>query len=244
MVGDDTTFGGVGSLIVEYESEVLRPARSLSFGRAGDLAIGLDNPYMHRLCGQFNRHDDLWWLANTGSRLRLLVVDDGGVFAELPPGGSTPLPGPTGVVRLTAGPTTHEIGYWVSQPDRSASHPAPPKVIDLERTAQYGTMLSPREFDVILALAERRLRGLSGPPTQQSVATLWGLKPKAVENVLTRLRERLRHEHGVRFIGSTESLVEFAIGNALVTAADLRYLDHPNGPQSASERRRAERAVR
>lgn len=220
-------------LVVTYEEAILIPSQSLSFGRAADLTIGDDNPYLHRLCGIFERDGGVWWVRNMGSRLMITMHSNDHARRELPPGAAAVIVGVEGVIRIIGGPTTHEIGY------QQTHDPSPGGALDepsgSETTQHYGSHLTPREFDIVLAMSAARLRGRPGIPSQVEIAHLWGIAPRTVNNTLSNLRERLRSRR-VRSIDSGERLVEYAVSHGLVQAQDLKYLEYPGGPQSALDR--------
>lgn len=225
-------------LVVQFIEQTLRPTDQLTFGRNAELSLDPDNGYLHRQAGRFRLIGDIWWLENRGSRLRLKMMSSDGSVIDLHAGASSPVLGHSGMVSLVAGPTRYEIAYWHEAPP-------PPLVGDTTEnipvgadTATYGAALTPRELDFVVVLARNRLTGMGGPPPSQAeIADIWGVSKKTVDNTLQRLRSKLRERH-VRFIDTTEMLVEYLVAQGYVTIADLEWaaLDSPDGPRPAAAR--------
>ncbi len=223
-------------LTVHFVGETYNPLSELVFGREAELSLD-ENTYLHRQAGRFRTRDDVWWLENIGSRLRLTMVSSDGSVLDLQPGGSSPLLGTVGEVSLTAGPTRYEIGYALQyrQAEEHDVGPAPRQGVD---TITYGVILTPRERDFAVVLAQNRLTGRRGPlPTHGEIAEIWGVSAKTVDNTLQRLRAKLRKQN-LRSIQSTETLVEYLVTQGLVTMADLEWaqLGSPTGPRPAATR--------
>lgn len=225
-------------LVVQFIEQTFRPERQLSFGRNAELNLDADNGYLHRQAGRFRLVGDIWWLENRGSRLRLKMMSSDGSVIDLHAGASSPVLGRSGVVSLVAGPTRYEIGYWFEATPAPLSFDTTGSIMVGADTATYGTTLTPRELDFVVVLARNRLTGRGGPlPSQADIADLWGVSKKTVDNTLQRLRTKLRERH-VRFIDTTEELVEYLVAQGYVTIADLEWaaLGEPEGPRSAAAR--------
>ena len=210
----------------------------LSFGRNADLVLDSDNAYLHRQAGRFKVIGDIWWLENRGSRLRLKMVSSDGSVIDLHAGASSPVLGNSGIVSLIAGPTRYEIGYW-TEADQSSPEAETLRGLDVGAdTMTYGARLTPRELDFVVVLAAGRLTGRGGPlPSHADIAYAWGVSKKTVDNTLQRLRSKLR-TNDVRFLDTSEMLVEYLVSQGFVTMRDLEWaaLEEPNGPRTAAER--------
>ena len=106
-------------LVLDFSGEVHRvaPGDVFVIGRGGDLDID-DNPYLHRRFLVFNRENQLWWIANEGSRLSATLTDgDGLVQSRLAPGARMPLVFSRVILTFSAGPTTYEIDLITSGED-------------------------------------------------------------------------------------------------------------------------------
>jgi DNA-binding CsgD family transcriptional regulator len=225
-------------LVVQFIEQTFRPENILSFGRNAELSLDPDNGYLHRQAGRFRLIGDIWWLENRGSRLRLKMVSSDGSVIDLHAGASSPILGQNGIVSLVAGPTRYEVGYWLE------SEPPDPSSITLQGvtlgadTVTYGTRLTPRELDFVVILAQGRLTGRGGAlPSHQDIAETWGVSKKTVDNTLQRLRSKLRTKD-VRFLDSSEMLVEYLVSQGLVSMSDLEWaaIDQPDGPRPAATR--------
>jgi hypothetical protein len=234
---DSPTNEVAASLTVRFLGETYRPTDDLTFGRDAELAID-ENSYLHRRAGRFRLRSGAWWLENLGSRLRLTMVSSDGSLIDLQPGASSPLLGMGGEVSLTAGPTRYEIEYEL-ETDQVAwmdTHPIKDKGID---TMTYGTILTPRELDFVIVLAQGRLTGRLGPlPSHGEIAETWGVSRKTVDNTLQRLRTKLRKQK-ISAVQSSETLVEYLVTQGLVTLDDLDWaaLGDPSGPRPSATRK-------
>lgn len=225
-------------LVVQFIEQTFRPDSVLSFGRNADLTLDSDNGYLHRRAGRFRLIGDIWWLENRGSRLRLKMVSSDGSVIDLHAGASSPVLGRSGIVSLVAGPTRYEVGYWLEEEPVPLSSETARGIQVGADTVTYGTRLTPRELDFVVVLAKGRLTGRGGPlPSHADIAETWGVSKKTVDNTLQRLRSKLRTKD-VRFLDSSEMLVEYLVSQGLVTMRDLEWarLDQPDGPQTAAIR--------
>lgn len=225
-------------LVVQFIEQTFRPESELAFGRNAELVLDPDNGYLHRRAGRFRLIGDIWWLENRGSRLRLKMVSSDGSVIDLHAGASSPVLGQSGVVSLVAGPTRYEVGYWLEEELpvlKSETLRGTPVGAE---TVTYGAKLTPRELDFVVVLAQGRLTGRGGPlPSHADIADTWGVSKKTVDNTLQRLRSKLRTKD-VRFLDSSEMLVEYLVSQGLVTMHDLEWaqLDQPDGPRTAAEK--------
>ena len=225
-------------LVVQFIEQTFRPDDQLSFGRHAELSLDPDNGYLHRQAGRFRLIGDIWWLENRGSRLRLKMVSSDGSVIDLHAGASSPVLGRSGVVSLVAGPTRYEVGYWLEDEPEPPSMDTTGNIIVGADTVTYGTALTPRELDFVVVMAQNRLTGRGGPlPSHADIAEIWGVSKKTVDNTLQRLRSKLR-TNDVRFLDTSEMLVEYLVSQGFVTMQDLEWaaLDQPDGPRSVGSR--------
>ncbi len=223
-------------LVVQFIEQSFRPEATLAFGRNAELSLDPDNGYLHRQAGRFRLVGDIWWLENRGTRLRLKMVSSDGSVIDLHAGASSPVLGESGVVSLVAGPTRYEIGYWLESQNPNLSSTTMQNTIVGADTVTYGAQLTPRELDFVVVLAQGRLIGRGGPlPSHADIAEVWGVSKKTVDNTLQRLRSKLRTED-VRYLDSSEMLVEYLVSQGLVTINDLEWagLDQQDGPRPAA----------
>lgn len=225
-------------LVVQFIEQTFRPERQLSFGRNAELNLDPDNGYLHRIAGRFRLVDDVWWLENRGSRLRLKMMSSDGSVIDLHAGASSPVLGLSGIVSLVAGPTRYEVGYWLESEHEPLASDTTGNIAVGADTATYGTALTPRELDFVVVLARNRLTGRGGSlPSQADIAEIWGVSKKTVDNTMQRLRAKLRNRD-VRFIDTTEMLVEYLVAQGYVTISDLEWaaVGEADGPRSAATR--------
>ena len=224
-------------LVVHFIEQTFHPTEELAFGRNSELCLDPDNGYLHRQAGRFRLIEDIWWLENRGSRLRLKMVSSDGSVIDLHPGASSPMLGLSGTVSLVAGPTRYEIAY-LAQPETSSGADNTGPIPVGADTVTYGTALTPREIDFVVVLARNRLTGRGGPlPSHAEIAQQWGVSAKTVDNTFQRLRAKLRAAD-VRFVDTGENLVDYLVSQGFVTASDIEWaaLDRPNGPRTAAAR--------
>ncbi len=225
-------------LVIQFIEQTFRPESELYFGRNAELSLDPDNGYLHRRAGRFRLVGDIWWLENRGSRLRLKMVSSDGSVIDLHAGASSPVLGRSGIVSLVAGPTRYEVGYWLEDEAPGLLSETLRGVPVGADTVTYGTKLTPRELDFVVVLAQGRLTGRGGPlPSHADIADTWGVSKKTVDNTLQRLRSKLR-TNDVRFLDSSEMLVEYLVSQGFVTISDLEWagLDQPDGPRTAATR--------
>lgn len=222
-------------LEVDYcgERTALDPSRPFRIGREGDLDVD-DNPFLHRHFLQVVRAEDLWWLANVGSRLSATVTDgQGGFHAWLNPGARLPLVFATTTVIFTAGPTTYEFLLHLDAP---AFH-----AVQASSAAGEVTIgevpLTASQRRLILALAEPILRhegtGTSAIPSSARAAERLGWPitrfNRKLDNVCDKFDRAgiagLRGTPGRLASNRRARLVEYAIGSRIVLPSDLALLD-------------------
>jgi hypothetical protein len=223
-------------LTVQFVGETYHPTRDLVFGRQAELSLD-DNNYLHRQAGRFRLRAETWWLENLGRRLRLTMVSSDGSVIDLRPGASSPLLGDAGEVALTAGPTRYAIEYRLAQSQVSWEDTVDYRGPGAD-TMTYGTMLTPRELDFVVVMAQGRLTGRLGPlPSHGEIAEIWGVSHKTVDNTLQRLRAKLRKQN-ITFVQSSETLIDYLVTQGLLTIADLEWasIDGQEGPRPAATR--------
>ena len=220
---------------VEFCGEVylVGPDETFSIGRDGDLVVD-DNPYLHRQFLTLTDHGDLFWLANSGSKLSATVSTVGGAMeAWLAPGARFPLVCPATSVRFTAGTVLYELTLHLSDPPFSP----PVGIPESHGATTMGIVrLTPDQHLLIVALAEQALRGdqtsnVAMPPSSKVAERLgWNLTRynRKLDNVCDKLtRAGVRGLRGsVSDLASSRRarLVEYALAVSLVTAADLALL--------------------
>lgn len=233
------------SVLVDFGGEQHRATalKPLTIGREGDVSIS-DNPYLHRRFLLIERAGNLWWLANTGSRLSVTVADpDGLMQAWLGPGARLPLVFDHTKAWFTAGPTTYEVSLHHS--DALFSPVGSTDSVDGVTTLGRISLTHDQRL-MLLALAEpvlrRRERGEGMLPTNAQAARRLGWTVtkfnRKVDNVCDRLARHgvrgLHGEPGDLAAGRRARLVEYAVATRLLTAADLGLLDEPPDPSLGS----------
>ena len=229
-------------LVLDFSGEIYRvaPADTFVIGRGGDLDID-DNPYLHRRFLVFAHSENLWWIANEGSRLSATLTDgEGLVQSRLAPGARMPLVFPRVILTFSAGPTTYEINLITSGEDGFSG-------IDGVRQSQ---------LLLVLALSEPVLKragtGAAEIPSSAAAAARlgWPLTKfnRKLDNVCEKLdRVGVRGLRGGRVAGAASNrrtaLVEHAVSTLMVTAEDLYMLDEELAANQAPADQTAERSV-
>ncbi|MCP3992166.1 MAG: hypothetical protein GY724_24050 [Actinomycetia bacterium] len=223
-------------LTVCFVGEIYTPDIELAFGRQAELTLD-ENSYLHRRAGRFRMRQSTWWLENLGSRLRLTMASSDGSLLDLQPGDSSLLLGERGEVSITAGPTRYMIEYELQQRQADWDDTSQFRIGGAD-TMTFGPILTPRELDFVVVMAQGRLTGRLGPiPSHGEIAEVWGVSHKTVDNTLQRLRAKLRDQN-INFVNSSETLIEYLVTQGLVSTADLDWacLDRPSGPRPAATR--------
>jgi hypothetical protein len=233
---EDTTYGGVTSLSVEFCGEwfSVLPQDTFSVGRDADLCVD-DNPFLHRRFLQLASDGRLWWVENVGARLAATVCDSiGGAQSWLPPGARLPLIFGVTTVIFTAGPTTYEFSIHIQNPAyRNA------QAVDLPpgQTTVGAVRWTTSQLQVIVALSEPMLsRDGSGfseiPSSTEAAARLgWAMTRfnRKLDNVCDKLDKLgvrgMRGDPLTHAMNRRSRLVEYAVSSRLVTAANLPLLD-------------------
>lgn len=236
MTGNDPQTTNHSELTVRFVGEKYCPAAELTFGRQADLTLD-ENNFLHRRAGRFRLREGTWWLENVGGRLRLTMVSSDGSLLDLQPGSSSPLLGLSGEISVTAGPTRYTMEYELQHIQMAITDSASFRVSGAD-TMTYGPILTPRELDFVVVMAQGRLTGRLGPiPSHGEIAETWGVSAKTVDNTLQRLRTKLRNQN-INSVTSSETLIEYLVTQGLVSLVDLEWacLDTPDGPRPAATR--------
>jgi len=230
-----------GTLAIEYCGEWYRIDKGAHFtiGREADLSID-DNPFLHRHLLQLRFVENMWLLSNVGSRLSVTVSDSGGRLQSwLSPGAHIPLVFNKTSAIFTAGSTTYEVGFYVTEP--LFTHTRVESVVGATTIGDIA--LTPSQHLVIVALAEPMLRregsGMGDLPTSVAAASRlgWTLTRfnRKLDNVCDKLDrlgvQGLRGGVGNYATNRRARLVEYAIGAQLVGRQDLALLDMEEGHQ-------------
>jgi len=225
------------SLVLDFAGEIFQvePGETFIIGRQGQLALD-DNPYLHRRFIVLSFRDGLWWVANTGTRLPVIVSDSHGLMRSvLAPGASLPIVFPEVLVTFTAGPTAYEIqiecavdGFF------TPAH----RVDDIAGDTTVGpNRFTPSQRLLMLALAEPVLRragtGASEIPASADAARRlgWNLTRfnRKLDNVCDKLTtagvKGLRGDSEDQATNRRAALVEYAVSTLLVRIDDLPLLD-------------------
>ena len=215
-------------LVLDFSGEIHRvaPADTFVIGRGGDLDID-DNPYLHRRFLVFAHSENLWWIANEGSRLS---------------------------ATLTAGPTTYEINLITSGEDRFSGIDGVRQ--SSGQTTIGVTPMTRSQLLLVLALSEPVLKragtGAAEIPSSAAAAARlgWPLTKfnRKLDNVCEKLdRVGVRGLRGGRVAGAASNrrtaLVEHAVSTLMVTAEDLYMLDEERAANQAPADQTAERSV-
>ena len=216
------------------------------FGRAGpeegvDLTLSQDRR-LHRHAGSIAVGDDGWQLANTGSRLHLLVADlDGAGQDDLPPGAVRPIPWTRTLVAIALGAervelTVEQVITGSPAADAVVARTGDPTIepFALDRSTAY--------FRTLVALCEPRLTDPRAPiPSDAQLAVRLNrsgceqrhLTSRSIERRLNYLRQTLSLRDtdangsslGLERRDGRVQLVELALTTGLVTARDLGLLE-------------------
>jgi hypothetical protein len=212
------------------------PGDVLTVGREGTLAID-DNPFLHRHFLRISRSENLWWLANVGTRLSATVTDGGGrVQSWLAPGARLPIVFHATYVIFTAGPTTYEMRIFADAPSFEEMH----GTVSDHGTTTVGTVnFTPSQHLLLVALAEPMLRregaGMSSVPSSAEAAKRlkWTVTRfnRKLDNVCEKLDKvgvsGLRGRGDKYATNRRARLVEYVLAARLVSRADLELLDRP-----------------
>ncbi len=240
------------TLTLDFAGEIfdLQPGETFTIGRQGQLALD-DNPYLHRHFILLSFREGLWWVANTGTRLPVILSDANGLMrSTLAPGASLPIVFSQVLLTFTAGPTAYEIRIDCSV----EGFLTPAHRVDV---AGGDTTVGPDRFTpsqrlLILALSETVLRragtGASEIPASADAARRlgWNLTRfnRKLDNVCDKLSNAgvkgLRGDSEDQATNRRAALVEYAVSTLLVRIDDLPLLD---AERAANQRQAAAAAA-
>ena len=226
-----------GPLLIDFcgDTTSLAPGEQLSFGRAADLPID-DNPYLHRVVGQFDYRSDRWWLTNVGTAIVLDVFSaDTRSHAKVAPGTDLALIGGSMTITFTAHLSNYELTVSCEPPAQRFI--VPPDTPEASETVNAVDLpMTDTQLALVLALAEPSLLDDTGqraiPPSKQAAARLgWSMTTfnRKLDNVCDKLAKA-----GVRGVKASasdpahnrrERLVDYAVSSRLVTREMLEQLD-------------------
>ena len=225
------------SLLVEFigEEREVSPDHELTFGRQADLVIDASNPYLHRRLGRFWNADGLWMLQNTGTSIRLAMVDTAtSSRLTVAPGGVAAIPFEDSRLVFEVQGAAYEL--LVEVPYAAVVRSAD-LTISGTATVQVGQVpLTESQKQCIVALAETRLTQPGAPTigvrSNKSAYTRLGWSStkfnRKLDNVCDKLAKSgvrgLQGDQGQLASNRRERLVEHAITTGLVTPADLELL--------------------
>ncbi|MEM7340499.1 MAG: hypothetical protein AAF467_17715 [Actinomycetota bacterium] len=221
-----------GCLVVDFcgMASVVDPGDVLSFGRKADIEID-DNPYLHRVIGRFECLNEQWWVANTGARVNLNVVDrESRAKATVPPATRHALVGAEMIVRFVAGRHSYEL--LVYAPDT----PAVEVVASTDTAGVDGIAWTDDQRLLMTILAEDLLRGAASNtfrlPTNRDAQGRLGWSETTFNRKLDTICDRLSAigvrgvERGVekRNTMRRHVLADYAVNQAIVSEDDLATL--------------------
>ncbi len=165
-------------LRVEFcgEEYAAAPDASLTFGRSADLNID-DNRFLHRVLGEFQYSNGMWWLSNVGTSIALNLHDEASnSYARIAPGSQMPIAFDTATIRFDAGGTSYEVTVDVlvdrdnanDDLDRADSVDDEGDETDQEATTTTASLpLTDEQRELLEALAAPILIGESLPTNRQ-----------------------------------------------------------------------------
>ncbi len=233
-------------MVIEFLDEEIEvgDSESLTFGRDARLVIDPANQYLHRVLGSFVQQGDTWMLHNVG-RFIALVVTDGTTRTEISPGGMMALAPPSFTVSFSAGGANYALtGYQAGAESLSVVGLG---ATDTTEVSHY--RLNEEQRQLVVSLAEPLLNGdeswPASMPTNRDVADALGWSPTKLNRKLDYLCRRVA-DRGVGGVHGDSNrrahtrrlaLVEYLVGNRLVTAEDLALIhaDRSNGPGDARQ---------
>jgi hypothetical protein len=212
------------------DRRTIGPGGSVTFGRRADLVVD-ENPFMHRIVGRVTHREDIWWLQNHGSSLRVHLFDPVvGVDHELAPGQQLPGTATVFHIRFRAGATAYEIDGERSGPRLVLDDAG--EVVGTA-TMDFGAVpLSPEQHLLMVALYDSAQRNGGVPEGNAMIAARLGWTPKKFHRKLDAVCEKL-HRQGVRGVKGTTAglaetrrsvLVDHAVNAGLVGPGDLGLL--------------------
>lgn len=208
---------------------------TVTFGREADIVIDT-NPHLHRRLGRLRWHDGVWWLTNLGSSIVLDVCDAASPSRmTIAPGTSAPVPFRSNEVRFKAGAGVYELLVTTRQEhelDDPSGLLGGSTTIDGSRVA-----LNHEQRLLLVALAERRLRDRTLPPSEITPNRVvadrlgWALTKfnRKLDNLCSRFDRLgvagLKGDVAGLASNRRERLVDHAITAGLIRVEDLALLE-------------------
>ena len=231
--------GEGATLTVDFAGEVhaLGPDDELTFGRSArnDLVVDEDNARLHRHFGRIYHRDGSWWLANTGRKLPITVLDRASRSrVVLTSGRETSLTFSESSVTFSAGSTSYELMIDIvdeSDPSIDAS-------LDLTTTGLTidHIPLSGDQRLLAVAMSEPTLRNPHQPmslPSNKAIAHRFGWSTTTFNRKLDRLCRKYADNGVPGLVGGPgqlasdrrRKLVEHLVGTGEINVDDLALLD-------------------
>ena len=238
--------GEGATLTVDFAGEVhaLGPDDELTFGRSArnDLVVDEDNARLHRHFGRIYHRDGSWWLANTGRKLPITVLDRASRSrVVLTSGRETSLTFSESSVTFSAGSTSYELMIDIvdeSDPSIDAS-------LDLTTTGLTidHISLSGDQRLLAVAMSEPTLRNPHQPmslPSNKAIAHRFGWSTTTFNRKLDRLCRKYADNGVPGLVGGPgqlasdrrRKLVEHLVGTGEINVDDLALLDQVVGEQA------------
>lgn len=233
------TTGDGANLIVDFAGEVheLGPDDELTFGRSArnDLVIDEDNARLHRHFGRIYHRDGSWWLANTGRKLPITILDRASRSRiTLTSGKETSVSFAESSVTFNAGSTSYEI--MVDLID--GSDPSIDASLDLTTTGLTidHIPLSGDQRLLAVAMCELSLLNPHQPTalvSNKAIAHRFGWSTTTFNRKLDRLCRKYADNGVPGLVGGPgqlasdrrRKLVEHLVGTGEITVEDLALLD-------------------
>lgn len=231
--------GDGANLIVDFAGEVheLGPDDELTFGRSArnDLVIDEDNARLHRHFGRIYHRDGSWWLANTGRKLPITILDRASRSRiTLTSGKETSVSFAESSVTFNAGSTSYEI--MVDLID--GSDPSIDASLDLTTTGLTidHIPLSGDQRLLAVAMCELSLLNPHQPTalaSNKAIAHRFGWSTTTFNRKLDRLCRKYADNGVPGLVGGPgqlasdrrRKLVEHLVGTGEITVEDLALLD-------------------
>lgn len=216
----------------EYSASLEQP---LTFGRSADISID-DNPFLHRVLGEFRMRNGLWWLHNLGSAIALSLVDDATTSsARIAPGSVMPIAFDASTLRFEAGGTTYElsldlVGMPEPTPDDDLAGPEGNDDDAQKTTTTADLPLTDDQFALLVALARPVMAGADELPTNRHLAHGLGWTVTRLNRKLDGLCAKYSKAGVSGLHGSADRLAkdrrtrlaEHAINAGIVSTDDLK----------------------
>lgn len=227
-VGKDTL--GTDVLEVDFSGDrrTVTPPATMTFGRLADLILD-ENPFLHRVIGQFAWRDGAWWLQNLAVRAPMTLTTTIGSRLHIGPSGQVPLGSDPFTLAFAVGNRSYELEC------------RPPQSTDVQRAlpcdGDHTVPLPPVPITadqhlLLVALCAPRLTRTEDVAASKTTATLLGVPMTTYNRRLDRLCAKLAHagvsglagDLGIRADDRRRVLVDHALSTGLVTEADLLLL--------------------